>query len=76
MKTLLTFGLTALVLFALSATASWLLLRLKTPAAESVPGSEKVEGGKAPASGSGTAATQTGALQRTAVKAPYTPGRG
>ena len=34
MKTLIKFGLTALVLFALSATASWVFVQFKTPKTE------------------------------------------
>src|SRR5947209_88773 len=73
MKTLITISLTALVLFSVSAAASWLWLSSKTPPAEKATAGEKAELGKLP-SGALSAPGTSGPPQKTAVKPPFTPG--
>jgi flagellar motility protein MotE (MotC chaperone) len=78
MKKVLSLGLTALVLFGLSAAASW-ILRGHTTAGESSPSADATTAeplelpGKS-YGGSGAAPGRGEAAQRVAVKAPYSPG--
>ena len=82
MKKLLTLVLTAFVLFAVSATGSWLLLRFKAPAADAASGTEKAGGTSTGESGKGTmgggsammASSQMGSLRRWRLSLPTLPG--
>jgi flagellar motility protein MotE (MotC chaperone) len=70
MKMLMKFGLTALVLFALSATASWLVVQFKTPAVEPGAGEKTAGAGE---TAKMTADAGGGPLQKSSVRPPYTP---
>ena len=73
MKTLMKFSLTALVLFALSATASWFVVQMKKPAIATAAGEKMASAAEAGKMMGGGADMAGGSLQRTAVRAPYTP---